>query len=154
MLHSFLTSPVVYGNYNFMVVMSSCQLEFLKESPKKIYYKSTVFSWNDFIPEPDCSFLKFPSYLFLSTAVVNDNLSASLVIRILYPSNHLRCCLLKPGYGSTYPPACRQAGSLRKDDHSLLLTAQKRLLCGATKLACAYIKHPVMSFELVLSGGL
>jgi len=88
----------------------------------------------------------------MSIVVVRDNLPASLVIRILYPSNHLRCCLLKPGYGSTYPPA--QAGSLRKDDHSLLLTAQKRLLCGATKLACAYMKHPVMSFELVLSRGL
>ena len=38
--------------------------------------------------------------------------SASLVIRILYPSNNLRCCRLKPGYGST-------THSLRKDDRSL-----------------------------------
>ena len=38
--------------------------------------------------------------------------SASLVIRILYPSNNLRCCRLNPGYGST-------THSLRKDDRSL-----------------------------------
>jgi hypothetical protein len=50
---------------------------------------------------------------FLSTAVVRDNLPTSFVIRILYPSNNLRCCRLKPGYSSY------TTHSLRKDDHSL-----------------------------------
>ena len=117
----------------FAVVMFLCQPEFLKGSPKKIYYKSTVFSWNDFIPELYCSFLKFSPTFFEYCCCQRQ--SASLVVRILYPINNLRCCRLNPGYGSI-------THSLRKDDHSLPLKAQKSLLCCVTKFACAYMKYP------------
>jgi len=38
---------------------------------------------------------------------------------------------------------------LRKDDHSLLLNAQKDLLCCITKLAGPYMKYPDLGFPLL-----
>jgi hypothetical protein len=36
-------------------------------------------------------------------AKVKEENGTKLIIRILYPINHLRRCRLKLGYGSTYP---------------------------------------------------
>jgi p-aminobenzoyl-glutamate transporter AbgT len=86
----------------------------------------------------------FPEILslpFLSTVVVRDNLPASL-FEFYTPA--IICAVADSSLAMVVT-----THSLRKDDHSLPLKAQKSLQRRVTKLACAYMKYP--DFNMILA---